>query len=271
MRRILFALSLGALLCAPAARADVWDTSGDNDNDGGTDFFITHGSHSETHDLGVQSTPTFSCATPPCADEDWYGVELAIQTSFEVVVDATTGDLGPGLDVELMDYYGAAIPGAVMTGVDGSAFSRSLRWDTGAVGGYFYGYVRVSGAACGTSCTTADTYGIAARETSYSLPRFNNSSSQITIVQIQNATDDTVATNIDFFNASGLFLGTHSVTLAPHRLLVLNTSTLGFASGQSGSAIVRHNGRYGALAGKAVAVEPATGFTFDTPMVARVI
>jgi hypothetical protein len=32
---------------------------------------------------------------------------------------------------------------------------------------------------------------------------------------------------------------------------------------------VAHDGAYGALAGKAVALEPATGFTFDTPLVPR--
>ena len=28
-----------------------------------------------------------------------------------------------------------------------------------------------------------------------------------------------------------------------------------------------HDGRYGAIAGKAVALEPSTGFSFDSPMV----
>jgi hypothetical protein len=32
---------------------------------------------------------------------------------------------------------------------------------------------------------------------------------------------------------------------------------------------VSNDGRYGSLAGKAVAVEPATGFTFDTAMTPR--
>ena len=37
--------------------------------------------------------------------------------------------------------------------------------------------------------------------------------------------------------------------------------------GQSGSILVSHNGHYGALSGKAVSLEPTTGFTFDTAMV----
>jgi ATP phosphoribosyltransferase regulatory subunit HisZ len=35
------------------------------------------------------------------------------------------------------------------------------------------------------------------------------------------------------------------------------------------AASLAHSGRYGQLAGKAVSVEPATGFSFDTPLSAR--
>jgi len=52
-------------------------------------------------------------------------------------------------------------------------------------------------------------------------------------------------------------------------MLVLNTSTLPALQGQAGAITISHDGRYGALQGKAVAVEPATGFTFDTPLEPR--
>ena len=38
---------------------------------------------------------------------------------------------------------------------------------------------------------------------------------------------------------------------------------------QSGSATVSHDGGYGDVMGKAVALEPATGFAFDTPLMVR--
>ena len=38
----------------------------------------------------------------------------------------------------------------------------------------------------------------------------------------------------------------------------------GALGGTSGSLVIRHNGPYLGLAGKGVAIEPATGFTFDT-------
>ena len=60
----------------------------------------------------------------------------------------------------------------------------------------------------------------------------------------------------------------NSPTTAPFQLtarqtLVLNTSV---AFQSSGALTVTHDGPYGSLVGKAVALEPATGFSFDTPM-----
>ena len=39
----------------------------------------------------------------------------------------------------------------------------------------------------------------------------------------------------------------------------------GTANGTSGTITITHNGRYGQLAVKAVALEPTTGFSFDIP------
>jgi hypothetical protein len=45
--------------------------------------------------------------------------------------------------------------------------------------------------------------------------------------------------------------------------------TVQYATGTSGSITVTHDGSYGALAGKAVALEPATGSSFDSPLAYR--
>ena len=58
--------------------------------------------------------------------------------------------------------------------------------------------------------------------------------------------------------------GTTSVSVPPLGLQVLPTATVPGLAGQSGSAEIAQMGGYGALVGKAVALEPATGFTFDT-------
>jgi hypothetical protein len=48
---------------------------------------------------------------------------------------------------------------------------------------------------------------------------------------------------------------------------VFNVATFPSLAGQSGHITVAHDGGYGALNMKAVALEPATGFSFDTPSV----
>jgi hypothetical protein len=48
---------------------------------------------------------------------------------------------------------------------------------------------------------------------------------------------------------------------------VLQTQSV--APAVSGSITLSHDGRYGELAGKAIALEPATGFSFDTPLLHR--
>jgi hypothetical protein len=40
-------------------------------------------------------------------------------------------------------------------------------------------------------------------------------------------------------------------------------------SGESGTLTISHDAGYGGLVGKAVALEPATGFAFDTPLIAK--
>jgi len=48
----------------------------------------------------------------------------------------------------------------------------------------------------------------------------------------------------------------------------LNTATV--APGTAGALTLAHDARYGDLSGKTVALEPSTGFSFDSPMVPRV-
>ena len=51
--------------------------------------------------------------------------------------------------------------------------------------------MRVRGAACGTACSTSDTYRVRFYDTTYTVPRFNNSGTQATVLLVQNATDRT--------------------------------------------------------------------------------
>ena len=86
---------------------------------------------------------------------------------------------------------------------------------------------------------------------------------------LQNTSSTAFTGNVHFWSAGGAFLGSHLFTLVPRAGLVLDTSILAGLAGQSGSITVSHAGGYGALAGKAVSLEPATGYSFDTPLVSR--
>ncbi len=156
---------------------------------------------------------------------------------------------------------------AISLGASGAARGLYFRNDTAfAIDDQ---QIRVSGAECGTTCGAYQQYRIRFLDTTYSVPRFNNSASQVTILIIQNSSFRIVFFNAFFFSSSGTLLGTYAANIPAQGAVVLNTSTVSGVGGASGSIIVSNDGRYGALAGKAVALEATTGFTFDTMMVPR--
>lgn len=61
--------------------------------------------------------------------------------------------------------------------------------------------------------------------------------------------------------------GGNTFSLVPGGTFVRNTSL--DAPGASGSIVITNDAGYGAVTGKAVAVEAATGFTFDTALACR--
>src|SRR5687768_10450890 len=78
------ALSLGlALASAPVAMADVWDIQTENDNTVDTENELVHGSD-QLHDLGQIGG---------AADQDWYRLSQKPFSSYEIVVDSTSGDV----------------------------------------------------------------------------------------------------------------------------------------------------------------------------------
>ena len=101
------------------------------------------------------------------------------------------------------------------------------------------------------------------------MPRVNNSGTQITVLILQNPTNSAIGGEAYIWNTAGVLMATHPFTLAAKSALALNTSTVPGASGVSGTLTVAHDGRYGELAGKTVALEPATGFSFDSPLEPR--
>lgn len=251
------ALASAALLFAAPARAiDVWDAATEDDNTTGTDNGATHGTE-QLHDLGAEAG---------VADQDWYILSSAGRSSYEVLVDGTTGDMNlTTSDVARMGGTTTVLQNSVQL----AGYSAVLRWqNTNAAAET--NWIRVSGASCGTTCTANDQYRFRFLETTYSIPRFNNGGSQVTVLNVASMAPFACQAQFHFYNTAGTYLGTTTNSYSARELFVINSSTLAFANGQSGSIIVSHTCGYGGLAGKAVAVEPLTGFTFDTAMVPRI-
>jgi len=202
------------------------------------------------------------------ADADEYVVSQKPYSSYEAVVDSTSGDIGPTLQ---MDRVVAGTTTSLQTSVPiGVGFSRSLRFMNTTAAEDNTQAIRVASGQCGTDCGPDDVYFIRGYETTYSVPRFNNSGTQVTVLLLQNPTNYAIGGNIYFWDTTGALIATQAFTLAAKNLQVLNTATVPGANGVGGAVTIAHDGRYGDLSAKTVALEPATGFSFDSPALPRI-
>lgn len=235
-------------------RADVWDFSTDNDNSTTTDNEMTHGLN-QVHDLVAQSGGTVS-------DFDFYLVTAASRASYEAVVDGQTGDV----NISAGNFVRTAADGNTVlqtsSPADLGGSTRSITFENTGVSSTT-NYIVVGAGACTTTCTTTDQYRMRYYETTVAVPRFNNAGSQVTVLFIQNTGNTTVNGNIYFWSAAGALIASSPFSAGAKDLVVLQTATVTGAT--SGSITISNTGRYGVLAVKTVALEPATGFSFDTP------
>lgn len=202
----------------------------------------------------------------PIADEDRYRLRQQPFSSYEVILDETSGDIGAGNGpaLERLDVTGTIVVQGSQP--SGSGPNRSLRWENSTSSVVDDQTIRVRSASCTTDCGADDRYRIRAYDTTYSVPRFNNAGSQVTVLLLQNTGVTTVSGHVYFWSPAGALLATRDFTLASRQVLVLNTATVPGLAGQGGTMTVSHDGPYGELAGKTVALEPATGFSFDSPL-----
>jgi hypothetical protein len=147
--------------------------------------------------------------------------------------------------------------------------AAAIAWENRVGGTVTTQLLRVRAGSCAGPCAAGDTYRLRVHETSGAASRFNNSGSQVTILILQNTGDTPVAGHADFWSPAGVRRATVAWTAAARGTSVLNTSTVPGLDGASGSVTVTSDAPYGSLAGKAVVVEPATGFSFDTPVIPR--
>ena len=258
-RAVVLGLVLGSMGLTDGSMADVWDVASQNDDSSlNANNTVSHGGV-QVHDLGVRPGPV--------ADEDWFRAFSYGYSSYEVTVDGMTGDVNPpvGISLERVDSTGAVLTSS--SPILGGA-ARSLRWENATAAPVSDSYIRVRGALCGTDCSSEDQYTIRFYETTYSIPRFNNSGSQVTVLILQNTSPQTsISGNAYCWSSSGTLLATIPISLTDHQILVSNLALVTGLQGVGGSITITTDGRYGQLSGKAIALEPATGFSFDSPMV----
>jgi hypothetical protein len=245
--KTLNSVCLAFLLAAPVY-ADVWDA---NDDQTSKPHDLTHGSD-EAHDLAARPGPA--------ADVDWSRVPQEAYSSYEVAIDGVTSQIQK-IELARFDATGSTLLQTAVAPNTLGGTSRELQWMNGSSAAF--GMIRVQNAACDPLCGSDAAYRIRAVETTIAVPRFNNTATQTTVLLIQNVRPVARSAVVYFWNSTGALIGTTTANLAAHGLAVLNTSTS--APGGSGSMTIAHDAGYGGLAVKAVVMEPATGFSFDTP------
>ena len=176
---------------------------------------------------GFKEVYNLAALPGPSAAVGLFRIDQKPQSSYEIVVDSTSGDIGDAgapVAVDRLDSDASTVlQSAQPVGV---GFSRSLRWENSSANEIGDEFVRVQSAECTTDCGTDDQYRIQAYETTYSIPRFNNAGTQITVIVAENPAEYAINGTVWFWNTSGILLASHPFTLNPKGLLVLNTANV---------------------------------------------
>ena len=253
------ALGLAFFGARSASATDYWDLGSSTDSGSSTDNELVHGT-SQQHDLQANAGPI--------PDQDWYAVTSYPRSSFEAVIDSTGGDLNlVSSDFQRLAFdQTTVLQSSEFANISGLGRSVALRWQN-ASSTVFANYLVAQSASCGITCGTEDQYHIRFYDTTVAVPRFNNASGQVTVLIIQHAAElpRPIAGTVFFYNAVGAVVGSSTFNLGQDAVLVLNTATVPGAAGVGGAIKIAHDGGYGSLAVKSVALEPATGFSFDSP------
>ena len=184
-------------------------------------------------------------------------------------MDGTSGDVGAGAG-PLVDRVLSDGTTVLQTSSPvGVGPSRTLRFANTTAATIEDQLVRVRSGSCASDCGADDVYRIRAWETTGSIPRFNNSATQVTVLVLQNRSATPVGGTVYFWSASGSLTHQLPLALIPSGSLIVNTAAITALQGKSGSVTIVHDGAFDALAGKGVALEPASGFAFDSLLVSR--
>ena len=254
MRTQVLAVVLAVSATASVRAADRWEAAADDTAD--TENVLRHGAV-QAHDLE---------STGGVADHDFIRVVSKARHSYDARVSGLRWMCAacPALFVQTASGtpigFGS-VGGDDVVLPDNSLLGARVGWisNGGAVV-----LLRVSGLPGLTAAGSS--YDIQLRDTTLFLPRWNNTASQTTVLVLQNTMNHQMFATVSFHDAAGVLLTTVDVTVPQHGVQVLPTAAIAALQGQSGSATIAQ-APYAAIVGKAVALEPATGFTFDTAIV----
>jgi hypothetical protein len=245
-----------ACLAASSALADVWDLAGDAAA-GTTANVLWHTAPAQRHDLAN------SGGTP---DQDWYKVFPRANRSYEVQVVNASVNLWAGFGVSRTTTGGVLLESSA--GLDPVGSTRALRWIQGVTDTE----ERVQ--VLGTASSTANAqYDIQLRETTLFCPRYNNSGTQTSVLIVQRASTETgpgiCQVNAYFYDENAILIAMYPQTLVPNDMSATATALIPNLTVAKGALHIAHTCGVGGLKGKLVALEPSTGFSFDTPCTER--
>lgn len=240
------------LAALPLHANDPWEADPENGGPA-TRGYIVPGQSQTGRDLQANGTP----------DQDWVWFSPLPHHSYEARALGGTlwaTDFTDGARLERVDSS-LLVQGFGSDEGLGSLRGHFLRWIAPG-NDQVLNYLRVTG----TASESASPYVLELFDTTYALPRWNNSATQFTILIVQNHTPQQVIAVGFFYDADGVLLAQQGLVMPANGMVVLNTSTIPALAGRNGSARIAQAGGRGAISGKAVALEPQTGFTFDTPL-----
>ena len=253
-----------ALLGVPIASAtDAWEPDGDPAT---VPVYTQPGHPPQSRDLQ---------AIGGVADIDWIAIWMRPLRSYEVFLSNQRSIL----DISSLQRMNSTRTITLQSsdGIwSGPGFNTSggnwyLRWEmpANAIGNTLVNWIRIEGQAYSGANTI---YSLVFRDTTLFCPRFNNTNSQVSVLMLQGVLEGTDSCDFHahFSNEAGTLLGSQAGTINADRMvIVINTPNVAGVANHKGGAQITHTCGYGNLKAKVVALEPATGFSFDTPCTVR--
>ena len=240
---------------------DDWDPAGATDQTSATTRnLLLHAAPAQEHDLQNQSS---------VPDHDWFVLNVTGNRSFEVRIVNTTRTTLTADPTNLRRHAadGSVLQTSVPLGTSTNAYARTLRWIEASRPVSTHIHVTNADPVNPTLPAGANAkYTIKLYETTLYCPRYNNSGSQVSVLIVQHSAPEVGSCSYTarFNAANGTETGATTLALDTEQMSVINTAALTGLPGTSGSAFIAHTCGVGGLKAKLVALEPATGFSFDT-------